>query len=271
MTGNDVIPGVPLEPAGAAIAFVSVSIEVLGLLAWLGLLLAVGFAATWWYRSPRSDSVSVEYEPPSLPPTEVYEDALDYATSAEAHAERLYADGYYERATRTYEAARSAYEHALGIARTHAVGSARERGSDFVREGSSRTARERRNGVVVERPDGAGGVQTRLDSLERRIEDARRRRDFWRISIRSPSTNVDNLGSSRPNYEDLLDRGETSQWWGDRLLDDGHHANAYREYEAAREAYERALEIACEHDFAEGEARSRLNAVDDRMTECQRR
>ena len=251
-------PVTAFEPAGPALAFVSVSNELLGLLAWLGLLLVISLVARWWFRDPEwHEGVTVEYEPPSLAPGEVYEDALDYGTSAEAHAERLFEDGYYERAHEAYHAAQSAYVYALDVARSHPA----KVGTVSERKGVSR--------ALAERPRNPDEVREHLDWIEERIEEARRRRDFWRISIGGPGTNLDKLGASRENYDDLVDRGETSQWWGDKLRDDGHYENAYHEYEVARDAFERALEIADEFGFANGEVRSRLNAVRARMEECQ--
>lgn len=251
-------PVTAFEPVGPALGFVSVSNELLGLLAWLGLLMAISLVARWWFREPEwHEGVTVEYEPPSGPPEVVYEDALDYGTSAEAHAERLFEDGYYERAHEAYHAAQSAYEYALDLARSHP---AKVEGVSE-REGVSR--------ALAERPRDPDEVHEHLDWIDERIEEARRRRDFWRVSISGPGTNLDKLGASRENYEDLLDRGETSQWWGDKLRADGHHENAYREYEVARDAYERALEIADDYGFADGEVRSRLGAVETRMEECQ--
>ena len=246
-----------LELVGPALAFVSVSSELLGLLAWLGLLLAISFVARWWFREPEwHDGVTVEYDPPSCPPGEVYEDALDYGTSAETHAERLFEDGYYERAHEAYYAAQSAYVYALDVARSHPA----KVGGVSEHEGVSRAR--------PERPRTPDEIHDHLDWIEDRIEKARHRRDFWRISMSGPGTNLDKLGASRENYESLVDRGETSQWWADKLFDDGHHENAYREYEVARDAYERALEIADEFGFTDGKVRSRLEAVQTRMTEC---
>ncbi len=238
---NPAISGILLMiPAVVVVIALSGFWHGLMLTAWFGIVVGIIAVVHWLLRSEdQMAAATIEWDPPTLPPSEGYEHALAFGEEGEELGDRLYEGGNYNSAFRVYATVQQAYTSAIEIARAH--------------------------DLDVERAD------RRLADVEERVEQAHRRRNFWRLTIGNRGSNRDKLRPPQGGYSAVLDRAQSAEQWAEKLFTDSHYSSALTEFRSARRAYREAIELASNHHVDATELEDNLARIEERIDVCRKR